>query len=277
MGGEGPRAAMPRALTIAGSDSGGGAGIQADIKTFTTFGAFAMTAVTAVTAQNTLGVLRARAMPPTMVSAQISAVRDDLGVDATKIGMLATGAIVRVVTRALRAGGLGPVVLDPVLASTSGAALLDPGAIAALRELLTLVDVCTPNVPEAAVLLGCAEAELQEPEARRHACAALRQLGPAHVVLKGGHVRHAQEAVDIWYDGEGWRELRAPWVCTRHTHGTGCSFSAAVAAGLAQGRALGEALADAKAFVAWGIAHAPGLGRGTGPIQHLGYPGRPRP
>lgn len=274
MRGERPSAPMPRTLTIAGSDSGGGAGIQADIKTFTAFGTFAMTAVTAVTAQNTLGVVRARALPSTMVSAQIAAVRDDLGVDATKIGMLATPAIVRAVTRAVRAGGLGPVVLDPVLASTSGQALLDPTGVAALGDLLPLVDVCTPNVPEAAVLLGCAEGELAAPEARRQACAALRRLGPAHVVLKGGHVRQAEEAVDIWYDGDGWRELRAPWVRTRHTHGTGCSFSAAVTAGLALGRALDDALTDAKAFVAWGIAHAPGLGAGAGPIQHIGWPGR---
>jgi hydroxymethylpyrimidine/phosphomethylpyrimidine kinase len=264
---------MPRTLTIAGSDSGGGAGIQADIKTFTAFGTFGMSAVTAITAQNTLGVVRTRPVAGSLVLAQIAAVRVDIGVDATKIGMLGSGAVVRAVTRAVRTGRLGPVVLDPVLASTTGQVLLDPAGLAALADLLPWVDILTPNLPEAARLLRCAECDLRTLQARRQACVDLRRMGPRHVVLKGGHVEGADAAVDIWYDGESWSEMRAPWVSSSQTHGTGCTFSAAVAAGLAQGRPLGEALLGAKAFVSWAIAHAPGLGHGTGPVQHVGWPG----
>lgn len=264
---------MPRALSIAGSDSSGGAGIQADLKTFTAFGAYGMTVVTAVTAQNTLGVLRAQVLAAGLVSAQIAAVRDDVGVDATKVGMLGTAPVVRAVARALRTGGLGPVVLDPVLASSGGAPLLDAAGVAALRDLLPLVDIVTPNLPEAASLLGCGARDLATPAARRQACQALARLGPRNVVLKGGHAR-AEEALDIWYDGRTWVDLKAPWVHTPHTHGTGCTFSAALAAGLAHGRPLAEALVDAKRFVSWALAHGPGLGRGNGPVQHLGWPGQ---
>ena len=267
----------PRALTVAGSDSGGGAGIQADLKTFTCFGVYGMTAITAVTAQNTLGVVRSVPLDPEMVLAQIEAVRSDIGVDATKIGMLATAAIVRAVAQALRAGGLGPVVVDPVLESTGGQPLLDPEGRALLRaEILPLADVLTPNVPEAATLLGCAVGELDGMAARRDAARALQGLGPRHVVLKGGHARtpHGQ-AVDTWFDGATWHDLAAPRSSSRHTHGTGCTFSAAIAAGLAAGRDLDTALSAAKAYVSWGIAHAPGLGAGAGPLQHSGWPGRP--
>lgn len=261
--------AAPRALTIAGSDSGGGAGVQADLKTFTAFRVFGMSALTAVTAQNTLGVRSWEAVPATLVRAQIEAVREDLGVDATKVGMLGAADAVRAVADALRGGGLGPVVLDPVMVSKGGDVLLRPDAVRALREeLLPLADVLTPNLSEAAALLGCDARELSDPPARRQAARALAALGPRCVVVKGGHAAGG-EALDVWWGPEGSGELSGPRYETRHTHGTGCTFSAAVAAGLAHGWPLSRALRVAKAFVAWAIAHAPGLGRGHGPLQHL--------
>jgi hydroxymethylpyrimidine/phosphomethylpyrimidine kinase len=262
-----------RALTIAGSDSGGGAGIQADLKTFVAFGVHGMCAVTAVTAQNTEEVRAAAAMLPDLVVAQIEAVRDDIGVDAVKSGMLADASIVRAVGATLRRGDLGPFVLDPVMRSKSGAPLLEPAACAALREeLLPLATVLTPNLPEAAALLGCDERELSGMDALRQAAAALHRLGPRHVLLKGGHVAPgagAPDAVDLWFDGQTWRELSAPRVATRNTHGTGCTLSAALCACLARGLPLASAMAAAKEFVTWAIAHAPGLGRGSGPLNHL--------
>jgi len=263
-----------RALTIAGSDSGGGAGIQADLKTFCAFGVYGMSALTAVTAQNTLGVSAVLALAPDLVRRQIDAVRDDIGVDATKTGMLATAAVVGEVARALARGGLGPVVVDPVMVSKHGDPLLEASAREALRtDLLPLADVLTPNLPEAAALLGCDLEDLRDAPARRQAAAALAALGPRHIVLKGGHIRDTgeedEEAVDLWYDGRDLVELRSPRVRTRHTHGTGCTFSAALAAGLARGWPVGRAVREAKAFTAWAIAHAPGLGSGSGPVNHL--------
>jgi hydroxymethylpyrimidine/phosphomethylpyrimidine kinase len=262
---------IPRALTIAGSDSGGGAGIQADLKTFCAFGVYGMSALTAVTAQNTLGVSGVAVLTPDMVTAQIRAVVEDIGVDATKTGMLANAAIVRAVAEAVRRGGLGPLVVDPVMVSKHGDLLLEEEARAALRdELLPLATVVTPNVPEAAALLGCRPEELEGLEARRQAAAELLRLGPRHVVLKGGHgSADPAEAVDIWYDGLSYTELRAPRLRSRHTHGTGCTFSAAVTAGLARGLDVGAALREAKSFVTWALEHAPGLGRGHGPLNHL--------
>ncbi len=276
---------MACALTIAGSDSGGGAGIQADVKTFCAFGVFAATAVTAVTAQNSLGVAAMLALPPDLVRAQIDAVREDLPVAACKTGMLVDAAVVRSVAGALRAGGLGPVVVDPVLQSKQGVPLLLPEAQSVLREeVLPLAEVLTPNLPEAAALLGCDVRELGPWPARRDAAVALLALGPRQVVLKGGHAldlggaiddQERDEAVDLWCDGSGVVELRSPRTATRHTHGTGCTFSAAIAAGLALGRPAPVAISEAKAFVSWAIAHAPGLGRGNGPLNHLRLWGRP--
>jgi hydroxymethylpyrimidine/phosphomethylpyrimidine kinase len=262
---------LARALTIAGSDSGGGAGIQADLKTFSALGVYGMSAVTAVTAQNTLGVTAVGELSPELVGAQISAVVEDIGVDATKTGMLATAAIVATAAAFARAGRLGPIVVDPVMVSKHGHPLLRREAAAALRaELLPLATVLTPNVPEAAALLGCPAEDLASEGARRQAAAALRALGPQHVVLKGGHAAaDGAEAVDVWCDGQTCTLLRAPRIPSRHTHGTGCTFSAAIAAGLALGWDVGRALHQAKDFITWAIAHAPGLGRGSGPVNHL--------
>jgi hydroxymethylpyrimidine/phosphomethylpyrimidine kinase len=197
-------------------------------------------------------------------------------VDATKTGMLGTAAVVRAVVGILARGGLGPVVVDPVMLSKHGAPLLEVEARDILRhELLPLATVLTPNLPEAAALLRCDLRDLSDAGARRQAAASLAALGPRHVVLKGGHVGDLGaedapgEAVDVWYDGLETVELRAMRVQTRHTHGTGCTFSAAITAGLAQGWDVGLAISEAKAFTLWAITHAPGLGHGSGPVNHL--------
>ena len=266
---------VARALTIAGSDSGGGAGAQADLKTFAAFRVYGASALTAVTAQDTLSVRALVALPPDLVAAQIAAVRDDIGVDAAKIGMLGSAGVVRAVAAAVRAGGLGPVVLDPVLRASRGGTLLEPGALAVLRaDLLPLVDVVTPNLPETAALLGCDVRALDAPMARRDAARALTALGPRCAVIKGGHLPEVvpgatDAAVDVWWCAGAFGELTGPRIATRHTHGTGCTFSAALAAGLARGWDPAAALAAAKAFVGWALAHAPGLGHGQGPLQHL--------
>ncbi len=266
---------VPRALTIAGSDSGGGAGAQADLKTFAAFRVYGASALTAVTAQNTMGVHAVVVLAPDLVAAQIAAVREDIGVDAAKIGMLGSPGVVRAVAAAVRAGGLGPVVLDPVLRASRGGVLLEPAAMAVLRaELLPLVDVVTPNLPETAALLGCDVRALAAPAARRDAARALTALGPRCAVIKGGHLPDVapdavDAAVDVWWCADASGELTGPRLATRHTHGTGCTFSAALAAGLARGWDRAAALVAAKAFVGWALAHAPGLGRGEGPLQHL--------
>jgi hydroxymethylpyrimidine/phosphomethylpyrimidine kinase len=265
-------AGTPRLLTVAGSDSGGGAGIQADLKTFAAFRTFGMSAVTAVTAQNTRGVLAWQAVPAELVGAQIDAVVGDIGVDATKVGMLGTAAAVHALGVAARRGGLGPLVVDPVMVSKSGHRLLDDEAREALAaELLPLADVLTPNLQEAAELLRCDPRDLRPLPARRDAARALLGLGPRAVVLKGGHAagQDGERVVDVWCAAQGGGELAGPRVATRHTHGTGCTFSAALAAGLAWGWGLAAALHAAKRFVGWAIARAPGLGGGAGPLQHL--------
>jgi hydroxymethylpyrimidine/phosphomethylpyrimidine kinase len=259
---------VPRALTIAGSDSGGGAGIQADLKTFTALGVFGMTALTAVTAQNTLGVRSVEVLSPAMVVAQIDAVAEDIGVDALKTGMLATADIVVAVAEAVRRHRLGPLVVDPVMVAKSGDPLLAPEAREAVRRwLLPLATVVTPNIPEAAALLGVDPQALQGAEARRDAARALHALGPRWVVVKGGHL--AGEATDLAFDGTSFLELRRPRLETRSTHGTGCTFSAAIAAYLARGMDVPAALEGAKEFIHWAIAHGLPLGGGHGPTNHF--------
>ncbi len=256
---------MHTALTIAGSDSGGGAGIQADLKTFQAFGVFGTSAITAITAQNTLGVHAVLALPPALVRAQIDAVVTDIGADAVKIGMLANAAIAREVADALRAHGLRHVVLDPVMIAKGGASLLDQDAVAVLREtLIALATVVTPNVPEAEVLTGV---HITTPAHMVEAARALVALGARAALIKGGHLAEGP-AVDILFDGHTITELRAPRVVSRHTHGTGCTFSSAVAARLARGDDLAVAARTAKAYVTKAIAQAPGLGHGHGPLRH---------
>ena len=255
---------MRTALTIAGSDSGGGAGIQADLKTFAAHGVFGTTAITAVTAQNTLGVDRVLALPAEMVIAQIDAVIGDIGADATKIGMLANAAIAAAVAGALARYGLPHVVLDTVMVAKGGAPLLDAAAVDVIRtELLPLAAVVTANVPEAETLTGLTIRSVPD---LREAATALIRLGARAVVVKGGHLDGP--AVDILHDGLRLEELAAERIPTRHTHGTGCTFASAIAARLALGETLATAVAGAKAYVTRAIAQAPGLGRGHGPLQH---------
>jgi len=263
---------MKRALTIAGSDSGGGAGIQADLKTFLAFGVHGMSAVTALTAQNTVGVQGIFEVPPEFVRKQIESVMTDIGADAAKTGMLSNAAIVRTVAEAVREFAIPNLVVDPVMVAKGGDSLLAPEAREAVRtELLPLAAVLTPNLPEAETLLGRSIADL---EGMKRAARDLVKLGCRWVVLKGGHLSGA-EAVDVLSDGEEIRLFRAPRLATHRTHGTGCTFASAVAAGLARGRAVPEAVAAAKESVTEASREAAALGKGHGPTNHrAGLTGR---
>ena len=264
---------MRRALTIAGSDSGGGAGIQADLKTFMAFGVYGMSAVTALTAQNTVGVQGIFEVSPAFVRMQIESVMADIGADAAKTGMLGSETIVRTVAGAVREFRIPNLVVDPVMVAKGGDPLLAPDACLALRtELAPLASVLTPNIPEAEALLG---RRIEGLEGMKKASRELRELGCRWVVLKGGHLEGDPEAVDILSDGEQLLLLRAPRLKTRNTHGTGCTFASAIAAGLARGRAVPDAVRRAKEYVTEAIRSGIALGRGHGPTNHLaGVPGR---
>jgi hydroxymethylpyrimidine/phosphomethylpyrimidine kinase len=257
---------LPVALTIAGSDSGGGAGIQADLKTFQAFGVFGTSAITAITVQNTLGVSGVHAIPIETVRAQIEAVASDLPPAAVKTGMLATAPLVRTVARTIRELRLPNFVLDPVMVATSGDRLLDRDAEhTILDELLPLATVVAPNLDEAAILTGRPVADL---EGMRGAAEWLVERGAGAVLLKGGHLT-TEILTDYLWDGREWREWQHPRLETSSTHGTGCTLSAAVAAGLARGHALPDAVDAALGFVQRAIKAAPGLGRGHGPLNHM--------
>ncbi len=266
----------PVALTIAGSDSGGGAGIQADLKTFHAFGVFGTTAITAVTAQNTLGVQGVRALDPEFVLAQITAVCADLEPAACKTGMLANAGILRAVARGIQKCGVPHFVLDPVTVATSGDMLLEPEAVSVLvGELLPLASIVTPNRPEAQMLVG---REIETLADVREAARALVDRGAGAALVKGGHLtwsgleKRAEaappEVVDLFWDGQNERVWAGPRLNTPHTHGTGCTLSAAVTAGLALGRSLVDSVDAAIAFTRAAIARAPGLGSGHGPLDH---------
>lgn len=259
-------AAKGRVLVCAGSDSGGGAGIQADIKTVTALGGFAMTAVTALTAQNTLGVQGAIGVPPDFIRLQIASVLGDLGADAVKTGMLADAATIEAVCEALaeHAPGL-PLVADPVMVAKGGHPLLAPEAVATLRaRLLPMAAVITPNIPEAEALTGLAIGGLDD---MRRAAERLLAMGPRAVLLKGGHGSGAV-LTDLLATADGLQTFESPRIATRHTHGTGCTLAAALACGLAQGMALGEAVLRARAYVRAAMLAAPGFGAGHGPLGH---------
>jgi hydroxymethylpyrimidine/phosphomethylpyrimidine kinase len=255
-----------RVLVIAGSDSGGGAGIQADIKTITAFGAYAATAITALTAQDTLGVHAVHMVPPDFVARQIAVVLDDIGADIVKTGMLGDAAIVEVVCDTLvRHAERVPVVVDPVMVATTGARLLQPDALAMLkRRLLPLACLITPNLPEAEVLAGMA---IPDVAAMHHAAQAMLTLGVPAVLLKGGHLS-GEVVVDLLATVDGIEAFVAPRIASRHTHGTGCTLASAVAAGLAQGLGLRDAVLRARGYVRAAIASAPGFGAGHGPLNH---------
>jgi hydroxymethylpyrimidine/phosphomethylpyrimidine kinase len=255
----------PVALSIAGSDSSGGAGIQADLKTFHAHGVFGTTAITAVTAQNTLGVASVLAVPDGLVRAQVEAVVHDMRPDAVKTGMLATAALVEVVAAEIASRGLANYVLDPVMVATSGARLLDRDAEASVARLLVpLASVVTPNLHEAAILVG---REMSGLDDMRMAVRALVDMGAASALVKGGHLQG--DAIDVFWDGDEERLLRNRRLDTRHTHGTGCTLSAAICSRLARGEARVKAVDGAVAWVHRAIATAPGLGRGSGPVNHF--------
>ena len=257
---------MRRALTIAGSDSGAGAGIQADLKTFAAHGVYGTCAITAVTAQNTLGVVCWQALEADLVTAQIEAVVADIGTDAVKIGMLANAAIAEAVAAAIRDLDLPQVVVDPVLIAKGGDRLLAEEAIATIRlELLPLAHVVTPNIPEAEALTGSSIHSLED---MRDAAMRILRLGPRVVLVKGGHAGGA-ESIDVCVTAAGSFEIRGPRIDTPHTHGTGCTLASAIAANLALGLPEREAIEVAREYLDGAIRHAPGLGAGHGPLNHF--------
>ena len=264
---------MRTALTVAGSDPSGGAGIQADLKTFAAFGVYGTSAVTAITVQNTMGVVGVSPLAADLVTAQIEAVAGDIAIHATKVGMLATAAIVEAVAAAILELDLPLVVVDPVLVSTSGERLLDEDGVRVLRaELLPRALVVTPNIPEAAALAGIL---IRSDDDIREAARRIHDMGPAAVIITGGHAPRPgaggpkPEVVDLLFDGKAVYEFRTPRIETRHRHGTGCTFASAVAAELALGHTLPEAAGLAQQYVAGALAHGIAIGHGPGPLNHF--------
>jgi hydroxymethylpyrimidine/phosphomethylpyrimidine kinase len=256
---------LPRALTIAGSDSGGGAGIQADLKTFMALGCHGMSALTALTAQNTVAVTAIHEVPAEFVIAQIDAVASDIGVDAAKTGMLSSAAIIEAVAKSVEVHGLNQLVVDPVFVSKHRDHLLAPEAVSALsNRLLPLAEVVTPNLYEAEGLVG--GGEITSLESMREAARALHDLGPRYVLVKGGHLPR-EMATDLLYDGRQFLELSGPRFDTEDTHGTGCALSAAIAARLAHGDDVPTAVRAAKDFVTGAIRRGLRIGRGYGPVN----------
>lgn len=258
---------LPCALTVAGSDSGAGAGIQADLKAMAAQGAYGLTVITAVTAQNTLGVDRFEALSPSLVEAQLDAVLRDFPVAAAKTGMLANTEIVQVVAKKLKAYKLAKIVVDPVMVAKSGDSLLQEDTQMAIREqLLPLSLVITPNIPEAEVLCGHSIAGIED---MQKAARSLQQQGPAYVLLKGGHLQDEHQLTDVLFDGYRFYFYRAKRIPTRHTHGTGCTYASAIAAQLALGRSVPQAVLAARYYLQRILPCEPGLGLGSGPMDHF--------
>ena len=254
---------MKRILTIAGSDSGGGAGIQADIKTITVLGAYGMTVVTALTAQNTIGVQGVHPVPVSFIEKQMESVLSDIGADAVKTGMLATGDVVEAVAEKLRKYRVQHLVVDPVMVATSGDPLLSRDAVEVIKStLFPLADLVTPNLSEASLLCGFPVGSLSE---MRKSAERIQKMGPRHVLIKGGH--HEGEAVDLLFDGHSFTPFAAARIRTRNTHGTGCTLSAALATFLAQGQPMKDAVALAKAFITRAISSGLNIGAGHGPTN----------
>ena len=255
-----------RVLVIAGSDSSGGAGIQADIKTCAAFGAYSMTAITAITAQNTQGVRRVDVLDPGLVADQIAACMDDIGADVVKIGVLGNLAVMEAVAKALE----GPLadclsVLDPVMVATSGDRLLEEDAVGFMRDtLLPLADIVTPNVPEAALLTGI---DVTDSDTLREAGDKLLEMGAGAAVMKGGHLK-GQMVIDLLLTPDGVATMTAPRLKSKNTHGTGCTLASAIAANMALGADIGEAVSTAREFVFEAIRNAPDFGQGNGPLNH---------
>ncbi len=263
---------IAKVLTIAGSDSGGGAGIQADLKTFHAFRTYGMSALTAVTAQNTQGVQDIHTLKPQFVARQIESVASDIGIDGAKTGMLANAAIVEVVSELLQCLKISPLVVDPVMVAASGDSLLQSDAVEALKKnLLPITTILTPNLPEAEILLDTSLNDGNVEDAAKK----LRCMGPEVVILKGGHVpglSTGDQVVDVLCDERGVMSLKGEYVPTTNTHGTGCTFSAALAASLARGMSVRESAQAAKDFVTAAIKTSLPLGSGNGPTNHLVRP-----
>lgn len=258
---------IPRALTIAGSDSGGGAGIQADLKTFTAFKVFGMSVLTSITAQNTQSVSGIYDLPPEFVKLQIDAVLSDIGVDTAKTGMLSNEKIISAVAEKIKQYGIKKLVIDPVMRAKSGDPLLRREAERALvEELLPLAFVVTPNIPESEVLSGIKVSSIDD---MREAARRIKSIGCEYVLVKGGHLKWSDEAIDILYDGEDFYDFSSPRLKTKNTHGTGCTYSAAICAGLAKGLNAREAIRQAKGYVTEAIRNSFNLGKGHGPLNHF--------
>ena len=258
-------AKVARALTIAGSDSGGGAGVQADLKSFAAMGVYGTSVLTAITAQNTLAVTDVMELPVSLIESQIDAVVLDIGTDAVKTGMLSSAAIIEAVAGKIKEHGLVSLVVDPVMVAKSGDKLLRDEAIEVLRDLLLpLATLVTPNIPEAEALTGRSVADVDE---AREAAIAIVGMGAKAVVVKGGHL--VGPASDIFYDGEEFRVFTAQRISTTSTHGTGCTFASATAAGLARGMPLRDSVSQAKRYVTEAIRRAYPMGRGHGPLNHF--------
>jgi hydroxymethylpyrimidine/phosphomethylpyrimidine kinase len=254
-----------KALTIAGSDSGAGAGIQADLKTFAAFGVYGTSAITAITAQNTIGVGAVLAVNAKLVGAQIDAIIADIGTHAVKTGMLANSAIIETVAKKIRQHDLINIVVDPVMVATSGDLLIEKSAVAALRnKLIPLASIVTPNIPEAEVLAGM---KLRGADEIRQAAIRIVKMGAKTVLIKGGHLKGS--AVDLFYDGKKFAALSAPRIRGKNTHGTGCTLSAAIAAGLAKGQKLETAVTQAKRYITDALRHGYRIGSGHSPVHHF--------
>ncbi|WP_210364014.1 bifunctional hydroxymethylpyrimidine kinase/phosphomethylpyrimidine kinase [Bacillus sp. REN3] len=260
---------MKKALTIAGSDSGGGAGIQADLKTFQELEVFGMSALTAVTAQNTVGVQGVFPLEAEAVARQIQSVGEDIGVDALKTGMLFNAGIIEAVAGKIKQFGWENVVIDPVMIAKGGSALLQNEAVAALKKFMVpLCNVITPNIPEAEVLTGMS---INNPTGKKEAAKRLYDQGARNVVIKGGHEDDLRQSVDLLFDGRDFFFFESERVKTKNTHGTGCTFSAAITAQLAKGYSVYDAVSVAKDFIQAAIAHPIEIGNGHGPTNHWAY------
>jgi hydroxymethylpyrimidine/phosphomethylpyrimidine kinase len=256
---------MKKALTIAGSDSSGGAGIQADLKTFAAHGVYGMSVITAITAQNSLGVLAVQDIRPDIIAAQIEAIFEDMGTDAVKVGMVSQPETIRTIAAGLQKYAAPFVVIDPVMVSKSGYHLLQPEAeVVLVKELLPLATVVTPNIPEAEAIVGRTISTLTDME---EAARAIHAMGAKNVLLKGGH--RTEDATDILFDGQVCQRLEAPRVPTKNTHGTGCTLSSAIAANLARGMSVEAAVVAAKRYITVVIQHALPIGKGVGPTHHF--------
>jgi hydroxymethylpyrimidine/phosphomethylpyrimidine kinase len=258
---------IPKALTIAGSDSGGGAGIQADLKTFSAFRVYGMSVITALTAQNTIGVQGIHEIPASFIAKQIDSIMTDMGTDATKTGMLSNVEIVRTVAEAIKSYKIPNLVVDPVMIAKSGDALLADSARKAIKEdLIPLARIITPNVFEAEALL---DQKIENLENMKFAAKLLHQLGCKWVVIKGGHLRLESQAIDVAYNGKDYHLLKSPWIDSQNTHGTGCTFASAIAASLAKGAATLDAITKAKEYITEAIRSGLAIGKGHGPTNHF--------